>query len=61
MSVNHDHLHRIVTEMEQGVAATTKYTWLDLAKEVLRLQKEITAMEIAWLDDPAIDFPGDHQ
>lgn len=61
MSINHDHLRRVVAEMEQGVAATTKYSWLDLAQEILRLQKEITAMEIAWLDDPTIDFPGDHQ
>ena len=38
MSINHDHLHRIVTEMEQGVAATTQYTWLDLAQEVIRLR-----------------------
>ena len=44
MSINHDHLHRLVTEMEQGVAATTKYTWLDLAKEVIRLRKGLQAI-----------------
>lgn len=45
MSINHDHLHRVVTEMEQGVAATTKYTWLDLAKEVLRMRNELTSLQ----------------
>lgn len=45
MSINHDHLHRIVTEMEQGVAATTQYTWLDLAQEVLRMQKELISLQ----------------
>lgn len=45
MSINHDHLHRIVTEMEQGVAATTKYTWLDLAEEILRMRKELTDLQ----------------
>ena len=44
MSIDYDHLHRIVTEMEQGVAATTKYTWLDLAQENLRLQKGLRAI-----------------
>ena len=44
MSINHDHLRRIVTEMEQGVAATTSYTWLDLAQEVIRPQKGLQAI-----------------
>jgi len=44
MSINHDHLQRLVKEMEQGVAATTKYTWLDLAQENLRLQKGLRAI-----------------
>lgn len=44
MSVNHDHLRRVVAEMEQGVAATTRYTWLDLAQENLRLQKGLQAI-----------------
>lgn len=35
--VNYDHLRKLVNEMEHGVAATTRYTWLDLAHEVLRL------------------------
>lgn len=45
MSINHDHLHRIVTEMEQGAAATTKYTWLDLAQEILRMRNELTSLQ----------------
>lgn len=49
MSINHDHLHRIVTEMEQGAAATTKYSWLDLAQEVIRLREEL----IDWANDEA--------
>lgn len=44
MSINHDHLHRLVTEMEQGVAATTRYSWLDLAQEVLRMRKELISL-----------------
>lgn len=35
--VDYDRLRKLVNEMEQGVAATTRYTWLDLAHEVLRL------------------------
>jgi len=45
MSINHDHLRRVVAEMEQGVAATTKYSWLDLAQEVLRMRKELTDLQ----------------
>lgn len=45
MSINHDHLRRIVTEMEQGVAATTTYSWLDLAQEVLRMRGELTDLQ----------------
>lgn len=48
MSINHDHLQRLVTEMEQGVAATTKYTWLDLAEEILRMRDQLTAMKRPW-------------
>ena len=44
MSINHDHLRRVVAEMEQGVAATTRYSWLDLAQENLRLQKGLRAI-----------------
>lgn len=38
MSVDYDRLRELVGEVEQGVAATTRYTWLDLAREVLRLR-----------------------
>lgn len=44
MSINHEHLNRQVTEMEQGVAAT-KYTWLDLAHEILRMRGELTSLQ----------------
>ena len=44
MSINHEHLRRVVAEMKQGVAATTKYSWLDLAQENLRLQKGLQAI-----------------
>lgn len=30
--------------MEQGVVATTQYSWLDLAKENLRLHQEISKL-----------------
>lgn len=46
MSINQDHLRRVVAEMEQGVNATTKYSWLDLAKEVIRLRKELRKIGI---------------
>lgn len=44
MSINHDHLQHLVAEMKQGVAATTRYSWLDLAQENLRLQKGLQAI-----------------
>lgn len=44
MSINHEHLRRVVAEMEQGVA-TTKYSWLDLAEEILRMRKELTDLQ----------------
>ena len=44
MSIDHSHLSQLVMEMEQGVAATTKYSWLDLAQEVLRMQKELISL-----------------
>lgn len=34
-------LKRLVTEMKQGVATTTQYSWLDLAQEVIRMREEI--------------------
>ena len=49
MSVNHEQLNRLVAEMEQGTAATTKYSWLDLGHEVLRMQRELGTMRRAWL------------
>ena len=48
MSIDYDQLHRQVAEIEQGVAATTKYSWLDLAQEVLRMQDQLTAMKRPW-------------
>lgn len=45
MSINHNHLKRLVAEMEQDVAATTSYSWLDLAQEVLRMQKELISLQ----------------
>lgn len=44
MSINHEQLERLVAEMEQGVVATTQYSWLDLAKEILRLHQEISKL-----------------
>lgn len=45
MSINHNHLKRLVAEMEQEVAATTKYSWLDLAQEILRMRGELTDLQ----------------
>lgn len=45
MSINHDHLKRLIAEMEQGAAATTKYSWLDLAREILRMRGELTNLQ----------------
>lgn len=44
MRIDYDHLRRVVAEMKQGVAATTRYSWLDLAQENLRLQKGLRAI-----------------
>lgn len=38
-SIDYDRLRSLVVEMEQGVAATTRYTWLDLAHELLELRE----------------------
>lgn len=46
MRINHEHLRRVVAEMEQGVAATTTYSWLDLAREILRMRKELRKIGI---------------
>lgn len=45
MSINHEQLERLVAEMEQGVSVTTQYNWLDLAKEILRMRKELTDLQ----------------
>lgn len=45
MSINHDHLQHLVAEMKQGVATTTKYSWLYLAEEILRMRKELTDLQ----------------
>lgn len=45
MSINHERLKRLVAEMEQDVAATTTYSWLDLAGEILRMRKELTDLQ----------------
>lgn len=42
MDIDYDRLRGLVAEVEQGVAATTRYTWLDLARELLRLRDELT-------------------
>ena len=44
MRIDYDHLRRVVAEMKQGVAATTRYSWLDLAQEVLRMRKELISL-----------------
>lgn len=48
MSIDYDQLRRVVEETEQGVAATTTYTWLDLAEEILRMRDQLTAMKRPW-------------
>lgn len=44
MSIDYDHLQHLVAEIKQGVSATTRYSWLDLAQENLRLQKGLQAI-----------------
>ena len=44
MSIDYDRLNDLVAEMKQGVSATTRYSWLDLAQENLRLQKGLQAI-----------------
>lgn len=49
MSIDYDRLRQLVAEMEQGTAATTRYTWLDLARELLRLRRELTDLrDLMW-------------
>ena len=40
-NLNTTTLKNQVTEMEQGVATTTQYSWLDLAQEVIRMREEV--------------------
>ena len=47
MSINYERLKSLVDEMEQGVAATTSYDWLDLAKEILRMRENVEGLIIA--------------
>lgn len=42
MTIDYDKLHQELQEMNEGVHATTRYTWLDLARELLRLRRELT-------------------
>ena len=44
MRINYERLKSLVEEMEQGVVATTSYDWLDLAKENLRMRKELISL-----------------
>lgn len=37
MSIDYDKLHAELDEVEAGVHVTTRYTWADLARELLRL------------------------
>lgn len=42
LSIDYDHLLHLVAEMERGSAVTTRYTWINLARELLRLHDERT-------------------
>lgn len=53
MSINHEQLERLVAEMEQGVAATTTYSWLDLAKEILRMREGIEVIRDRCIEESA--------
>ena len=48
MSFDYDRLRELVAEMEQGTAATTRYTWLDLAHELLTLRDGVEELA-AWV------------
>lgn len=47
MNIDHNYLKRLVAEMEQGVTVTTKYNYLDLAKEILRMRENTEGLIIA--------------
>lgn len=42
MNIDYDRLRQLVAEMEQGTAVTTRYIWIDLARELVRLRDELT-------------------
>lgn len=44
MSIDYDKLRAELEEIEAGVHVTTRYTWADLARELLRLHDELTAL-----------------
>lgn len=41
MSIDYDKLRRELDEIQAGVHVTTRYTWADLAEELLRLHDGI--------------------
>lgn len=47
MNIDHNYLKRLVAEMEQGATVTTKYNYLDLAKEILRIRENVEGLIIA--------------
>lgn len=55
MSVDYDRLRQLVAEMEQGVAVTTRYIWLDLSRELLRMRDRLENLtdRLAILHDEA--------
>lgn len=52
MSIDYDRLRELVAEMEQGAAATTRYTWLDLAHELIRLHDVVEGDSVTDLLPP---------
>lgn len=55
MSINHNWLRELVTKMEQGIAATTQYTWIELANEVIRLHQGLLEMRNDLLETTRCD------
>lgn len=48
MSIDYNDLRRTIEEIEQGVNATTKYSWIELAQEVLRMSNELKEISAIW-------------
>lgn len=48
MSIDYDKLRADLDEIEAGVHVTTRYTWADLARELLRLRDGVKQFD-AWL------------